>query len=372
MDEDDQLPNKWLSLDDYDNARDFRKNVEEGDLFPIHTPMGNTIYVDFRGWWTYGINNGRRDMGLFMGEKAILAFVDELDFRYQHDLKSHIMGTGDLGSGKSTFSMVLYRVWKSPLYNDKERLKDVLKTDSWTIQDFLRDSPLDMKDCCFKLEELRERIKENVSSLDPTDPSGRRKIYQRQFYIMDESGKELSSHRWQDRYVEEMKQQLDISRVKREIIMMNLPHLRGIIKGIRDSNADYLTYCMGDQQGQNYNRGVVEIREAEKNRWEQEIFWKGSMALKFPKLDDSSYYDYQDKKLHYVEASGLESEVHNELIEYRALIGARLQNPVFMRKQGLEALSQTKTGEILDVDRKTIRNDSRRFLKEYGRLKEDS
>lgn len=272
-----------------------------GDFFPLHTSMGNIIETEIKGKWTFSNVKGMEWVNWLYDEKAILWFIDELRFRYKNDLKSHILGTGDLGSGKSTCSQIRYRLYKWAMANQNEyKILVNQPHDAWKLSDILDKSRLDMADCCFKLEELRARCMGNKA--EPLPGHKRRKFYRPNYYIMDESGKELSSHRWQDKYVEDMKQQLDISRVKLEIIDMNLPHLRGIIKGIRDSNADFLSHTFTYKENGELVRGVVEIREASKDRWEQEIFWKGTLACMFPKLDDDSYYDYMDKKLTYVES----------------------------------------------------------------------
>lgn len=278
-----------------------------GDTFPLQTSMGNTIETVIQDKWTFSNVKGMEWVNWLYDEKAIFWFIDELIFRYDNDLKSHILGTGDLGSGKSTCSQIRYRLYKWAMANRADYIQLVNQPyDSWKLSDILEKSKLDLVDCCFKLEELRTRCMSNKA--EPLLSHKRRRFYRPNYYIMDESGKELSSHRWQDKYVEDMKQQLDISRVKLEVIDMNLPHLRGIIKGIRDSNADFLSHTFTEKKGGKLLRGVVELREASKDRWEQDIFWKGTLACKFPKLDDDSYYDYMDKKLTYVEADDQATE----------------------------------------------------------------
>lgn len=278
-----------------------------GQTVPTRTSMGNIIYTKIVAPWSFANSKYQTFGNWLYDERAILWFIDELDFRFENDLKTHILGTGDLGSGKSTASMVRYRLYKFKC-NWPDVYQAMIREPGYVdmIEDMLEMQPLDINDCCFKLEELKNKCFNNKATKDPSHP--RRKYYNRSYYIMDESGKELSSHRWQDRYVEDMKQQLDISRVKREIIDMNLPHLRGIIKGIRDNNADFLSHTFAEKKNGKLQRGVMEIREASKDRWEQEIFWTGTLACMFPKLDDKSYWDYFDKKVEYVEANDCSNE----------------------------------------------------------------
>lgn len=277
-----------------------------GDIFPLETRMGNTVHTEILDRWVFSNVNGMELVGWLYDEKAILWFIDELRFRYHNDLKSHILGTGDLGSGKSTASQVRYRLYQFA-QQQPEKYAELLAGNNFDIyQDMIKPIRLKEEDCCFKLEKLKERIFQNKPN--PAGNGHKRPWFSPNYYIMDESGKELSNHKWQDEYVEGMKQQLDISRVQLEVIDMNLPHIKGIINSIREANADFLSYCSAFIEGRKYHRGWLEIREAQKDRWKLDIWWRGSLACKFRQLDDEDYDNYFGWKLAYVKAS-------NELVK---------------------------------------------------------
>jgi hypothetical protein len=271
-----------------------------GDIFPLETQMGNTVHTEILDRWVFSNVKGLELAGWLYDEKAILWFIDKLRWRYENDLKSHILGTGDLGSGKSTASQVRYRLYQFAS-NNPEKYQDLLAANNFDIyQDMMKPVKLKEEDCCFKLERLKERIFQNKPN--PKGDGHKRPWFSPNYYIMDESGKELSSHKWQDKYVEDMKQQLDVSRVQLEVIDMNLPHIKGIINGIREANADFLSYCSAFEEGRKYLRGWLEVREAQKDRWNLDIWWRGSLACKFRQLDDEEYDSYFGWKLAYVKA----------------------------------------------------------------------
>jgi len=121
----------------------------------LPTPLGNTIYTRIKAPWRFKNVKGRTHGNWLYDERALLWFVDYLDFRYRHDLKTHILGTGDLGSGKSTFSQILYRLYMWKTQHDT-RFHQMIHMPGYVdmIRDMLAEQPLDISDCCFELKDL--------------------------------------------------------------------------------------------------------------------------------------------------------------------------------------------------------------------------
>jgi hypothetical protein len=273
-----------------------------GDEVVLTTRMGNEIRTKFLSWWEFETvkHDGQltKNIGRYFDERGILFFADELEARDRNGMETTIISDGDLRSGKSTFSQVLKRVVDSPAFQDKERYKAILARSDWTLADFLDDSPLRLDECCFHLSDLHDNIIKHK-------PSGREDgmdTFERKCFILDESGRELNSQRWMEKYIQEMKTTMDVSAIKRQILILNLPFYRGLLRGIREQNASYLSHTQANWKGPHLLRGVVEIREGKRDRWGGETWWEGYHVCRFPQLKDDSYRAYHKKKLDYVQS----------------------------------------------------------------------
>jgi hypothetical protein len=279
-------------------------NAKPGDEVILTSRMGNEIRTKFLTWYEYETTKKAKNFGHLYDERAILYFVDELQARWNNGLETTIVSDGDLRSGKSTWSQVLKRIYDSPAYQDKERLKSILAKPDWTLNEFLDSSPLNLNECCFTLKEFYD----NIIGHQPSARVKGRDIFDKKFLILDESGMELNSQRWMDRYVQDLKMTMDISAVKRQVIVLNLPFFKGLLRGIREQNASYLTHTIAKWKGSTLIRGTVEIRQGERDRWGGETWWAGYHICRFPGLEDESYNAYHQKKIAYIQSHSFNSE----------------------------------------------------------------
>jgi hypothetical protein len=109
--------------------------------------MGNIVHskiLDMK----YPLSYSDKSVTMLLDEKALLVLVEEYTFRKKNKFDNVSLTSGDERSGKSMFTYVKKKLFESPLYRDKEKLKDILDTDNWNLSTFTNCHSINLDQIC--------------------------------------------------------------------------------------------------------------------------------------------------------------------------------------------------------------------------------
>jgi hypothetical protein len=313
-----------------------KSKIYLGDLVYLDTRYGNKISTSIVGDWIWGWTDGSEVKGVIHDERAILVFLEEMLYRYNNELPTIIMNDGDERTGKSTFSILCNRIYKSPAFQDRARYKKIISNPDFTLDEFLECSPLDLKDICFEKKDLQEQMRT-------------RKMADMTWLIEDEAGHQLFAQEWWDKVQMSLVKNLQVTAKKRQIIQLNLPHFLDLTGKIRGRAAKM--YCHAEMLEESncptVQRGFMEIRRAVRQRWKQEIYWEPFYAFKFRQLKDKDWDEYNKLKDAFIQLVDEEKADGGDINEERlAAICSRAVKD--------KNYTMTELGRIVGVNHSTI------------------
>lgn len=270
-----------------------RPNKDEykvGDLIPITTSMGNIVYCEIIDL-AYPLSYSDKTVTMMLDEKALIVLADEYTFRRKNKFDNVSLNSGDERSGKSMFTYSKKKLFESPLYRDKDKLKDILATDNWSISTFTKEHKINLDEICFDLNDYKSQL---AKALEGNE----------NIFTLDEAGVGLSALKWYSPEQINLYIEFQVIGKKQIITDLILPHKNDLNNRFRDRRVHFWNYIttIRDNANHTINRGFVEIREAESNKWNIEIFWKPFMVCKFPDLsEEDDWIQYEKKKDKFIE-----------------------------------------------------------------------
>jgi hypothetical protein len=263
------------------NKSDYRV----GDLIPVRTSMGNTVHCKILDLG-YPLSYSEQSVTMLLDEKALLVLVDEYTFRKKNKFDNVSLTTGDERTGKSMFTYAKKKLFESPYYRDKEKLKEILETDNWDISTFTKVCHTNLNQICFEVSEYREQLAKALEGCED-------------IFTLDESGVGLSALKWFSPEQVNLYIEFQVIGKKKITTDLVLPHKDDLNNRFRDRRVHFWNYVntVRDNTKNLINRGFVEIREANTDKWKIEIYWKPFLVCKFPDLsDEQDWIDYEVKK----------------------------------------------------------------------------
>jgi len=335
-------------------VRSTSKRFKPGDLVPLKTPLGNVIWVELLDD-EYPLNVFSKDSDTvkLYDAKALLYFIEAMEFRRQNKFDNIVITSGWERTGKSMLTIVEKRISDSSLYQDKERFADLIKTDNWSINDFMTD-PLKLNQVCFDLDDYHKQI--SACQENGND-----------FIILDEAGYRLFALEWWSGDQINLIKEFQVIGKKRIKTDLNVPHKDDLNNRIRDRRVTFWQYVFTKQRGDKVDRGFVELREANPDKWKLQIYWNPTFVCRFPEINDHEWDEYELKKDQFI------NHIVEERTEMASMTGVgkrdvkyyRESNKLIMAmkdgRNGKDGWKQSDIAKVLGVTESLI---SQRIKKE--------
>ena len=225
---------------------------EVGSYVTLRAPDGTLAETYVHDHHYYGTFGGVRQIGPEYGFEALDILAGYMRHRVSKKFDCPIMITGDERAGKSTFSLHL-----------AQRL-----------------------DPDFKIENICFKIKDFNRAIDDAKPGD--------VIIEDEAGFDIYAQEWWNEFQMNLVKKLQVIGKKRIIILLNLPHRKDLNTKIRERRVKFWPHIY--TQGEEMDRGFVEICRARGNKWEQTIFWEPLMSFHFPEFKGQLWDEYEKIK----------------------------------------------------------------------------
>lgn len=336
------------------------KKFKRGDYFPLVTRQGNVLYTEILEGWTYHYENGKAEVGFLFDDKAIMYLIEELEARFKCEQTTTIFRTGDERSGKSTISLIEQKAYLSPYFIDKEKYHEIITRNNWSIMDIINYRLPNMDDICFSLTELQSRIDTGI-------------IGERRMLTEDEAAKAFFNQQWWNALLQEFYKELTTTAVMLQVIALNLPHKKDLMSKLSERKVDFWEHTFAYEEGMNLDRGYLEIRMAEKNRWDLGIYWKPYRACRFPKLIDDDWNAYYQKKIAAIARLKEErKEVSPEGKRYLTIQNQRDKAICALRygHNGKDGFNDSQIGELIGLSGQRINEIIREYI-DREKAKED-
>jgi hypothetical protein len=276
----------------------------EGDLIPIKTSMGNIINCEIKKL-DWAISFGKKEITMLLCDKALAVICDEIEYRRNNLFDNIFLNTAPERSGKSMYSFAKKRFYESPLYRDKEKFADIIKTDNWSAETICRESKVDLNEICFELTDFREQLARVVESkMEDGVPH---------IIVLDEAGTGLFALEWYSREQTQIYKEFQVIGKRRCVVDLNLPHKDDLNNRMRDRRVRFWSHVMtvNNDETHSIERGYVEVRKSEPDKWKMDIFWQPWIVCKFPFLNDEIWENYEKKKDKYIDIVSSQQEVDN-------------------------------------------------------------
>lgn len=254
-----------------------------GDLVPLKTPLGNIIWCTLLDD-SYPLNpfSPDSDTVKMYDSKALLYFIELMEFRRKNKFDNITITSGWERIGKSMCTIVEKRISDSSLYQNKARFTDLLKTDNWSIKDFMKE-PLKIGQVCFDLNDYHQQISDCKETEDT-------------FIILDEAGYRLFALEWWSGDQISLIKEFQVIGKKKIKTDLNVPHKDDLNNRIRDRRVTFWQYVFAKMDGDTVERGYVELREANADKWKLQVYWNPTFICRFPEINDGEWDKYEIKK----------------------------------------------------------------------------
>lgn len=153
--------------------------------------------------------------------------------------------------------------------------------------------------CAFPLEEFNQILSKSPRA----DPEN--KIYP--VIMLDEAGYDLYAGNWMQRVQKNMVRKFEVIGEKRQTILLVMPHMLNLIKGIRGNIAKF--WINVETWGKNEERGIAVLRFAQPNIWQLEPYWEPVMCFHYDEVLDDWWEEYLTKKRGFVDYAAAEDPV---------------------------------------------------------------
>lgn len=277
--------------------------------------MGNIVnckILDLK----YPLSHSEKTVTMLLDEKALIVLADEYTFRRKNKFDNVSLTSGDERSGKSMFTYAKKKLYESPLYRDKEKLKEILDTDNWDISTFTNCHSINLDEICFELNDYKEQL---AKALEGSED----------IFTLDEAGVGLSSLRWYSPEQVNLYIEFQVIGKKRITTDLILPHKNDLNNRFRDRRVHFWNYVTTIRDNTNHliNRGFVEIREAMTDKWEMNIFWKPFIVCKFPDLsEEDDWTRYEIKKDKFISLIAEQKEAEEGSVSKNGILGNKYYN----------------------------------------------
>lgn len=272
--------------------RETKSGYREGDLFPLKTAMGNIVWTKILRK-EYQTSFDKNEHTFLFDERAMLAIADEYSYRLKNKLDVANLDTGMERSGKSHYVYAKKKFFESPLYQDKEKLKEILTTDNWDVSTFTKaNTNFNLDDITFELGDFKDRLKLAIEGY-------------KSIITLDESGKGLSALNWFDKDQINLYIEFEIIGKKQINCDLVLPHKDDLNNRFRNRRVAFWHHILWEEkrEEQKLERGFVEVRTATPSKWEIGIYWEPFIVFKFPDLSSEDHWkQYELKKDRFIQA----------------------------------------------------------------------
>jgi hypothetical protein len=272
-----------------------------GDLVPLKTSMGNVIWAKLLDT-EWQCKFATKQTANLYDEKAILYYLDEIEFRRKNRYDCIGLNCGHERAGKSMFVYGKKKVFDSPLYKDKDKLKDILNTDNWNLSTFTKDYTCNLPDINFTLENYKKSLKNALEG------------YQNMI-TLDEAGVGLAALNWHDKEQINLYIEFQVIGKKQIVSELVLPHLKDLNNRFRDRRVAFLSNIsvIRDDIKHVINRGYVDIRVSNPSFWELETYWDNFIVCRFPDLSsEDDWQRYEKVKDQFIADITIQQELEQE------------------------------------------------------------
>jgi hypothetical protein len=282
--------------------RSTNSEYQIGDIVPLKTSMGNVVWSKLidTNWPCRFATNQTTNL---YDEKAIIVYLDEVEFRRKNKLDCIGLNCGQERAGKSMFVYSKKKIFESPNYVNKDKLKDILSTDNWDIHSaFTGNFNCNLSDINFTLENFKKSLKQTIEGY-------------RNMISLDEAGVGLSSLKWHDQEQINLYIEFQVIGKKQIYAELVLPHLKDLNNRFRDRRVAFLANIsfIRDDNQHTFNRGYVDIRQGIPSFWELDTYWDNFLVCKFPDLsEEDDWFKYEKIKDEFIQTMVIQQEIEQE------------------------------------------------------------
>jgi hypothetical protein len=294
---------------------------------------------------------------MLLDDKALLIYADELEFRRLNKFDNIAINTGAERVGKSMSTFAKKRLFESPFYQDKEKLKEILETDNWDIKKFTNESKVNLDEICFEIGAFQEQLSKITNGVI----DGKSKMI-----VLDEAGTGLFALEWWSKEQISLYKEFQVIGKRQAIVEMNLPHKDDLNNRMRDRRVKFWSHVVSinNSTQQKIERGYIEIRQSEPDRWKLDIYWNPWIVCRFPDLSDEQWEKYEVKKDKYIDVvTSMQEDEGN--IKTNGIMGNKYYNetnillmemlhPSLGKHNGKDGYTEGEIGNLLGKKQNTI------------------